>query len=196
LGTIETLKLFALAWLAAAAPLAALGEFRSPFLPPAGAQTGAAGPAEAYELAGASMTSEGTQICLFDTAKHHSRWMTVGKMEGGIQVVSYDSERDQAVVKFDGQAHTISLRKVKTGGGAAATFAPVALAGPVGTHQDGAEGAPPVVDPSTIGKSPEVVKQEREARMLVSDLLEISIAQRKAYEEARAKADKAAKKAQ
>ncbi len=163
-------------------------------MPPAGAGNGAANaPAEAFELAGASMTSEGTQICLYDTTKHNSRWLTVGKADAGIQVVSYDSERDQAVVKFDGTAHVISLRKVKTGGPAVATFTPPMV--PVaGTRQDGAEGAPPVVDPSTVGKSPEVVKQEREARMLVSDLLEISIAQRKAYEEARAKEDAQAKK--
>ena len=140
------------------------------------------------------MTSEGTQICLYDTAKHRSRWLSVGKLDEGIQVISYDSAHDQAVVKFDGQPHTISLRKVKTAGPGVAAFAPVNFGPPAGTRQDGAEGAPPVVDPSTIGKTPEVVKQEREARMLVSDLLEISIAQRKAYEEAKAKADAAAAK--
>jgi hypothetical protein len=180
--------------LAALAPWTAFGQVRSPFLPPGGAAPGAsAGPAEAYELAGASMTSEGTQICLYETAKHRSRWLAVGISEGGIQVVSYDSERDQAVVKFDGQPHVISLRKIKPNA-ALAAFTPPNPAATVGTRQNGAEGPPQVVDPSTVGKSPEVVKQEREARMLVSDLLEISIAQRKAYEEAQAKADAQAKK--
>ena len=174
---------FALALL----PAALLGQARSPFLPPDGAGAAGAigGPPQAYELAGASTTSEGTQICLYDTTKHRSRWFIVGKADGGISVESYDSKNDQAVVRFDGASHVISLRKVKTTAGQVATFT-----SPVGTHQDGAEGAAPVIDPSTVGKSPEVVKQEREARMLVSDLLEISIAQRKAYEEARAKAQK------
>jgi hypothetical protein len=173
--------------------LTVFGQARSPFLPPAGATAAgaSAGPAEPYELAGASMTSEGTQICLYETAKHRSRWLAVGKSQDGIQVVSYDSVRDQAVVKFDGQPHVISLRKIKPNAAALASFNP---ASSVGTRQNGAEGPPEVVDPSTVGKSPEVVKQEREARMLVSDLLEISIAQRKAYEEAQAKADAQAKK--
>lgn len=170
-------------------PAALLGQARSPFLPPGGAagQAVAGGPPQAYELAGASTSSEGTLICLYDTVHHHSRWFAVGKAEGGIDVESYDRNNDQAVVRFDGQEHVISLRKVKLVGNQVPTFA----AGPAaGTRQNGAEGAAPVVDPSTIGKAPEVVKQEREARMLVSDLLEISIAQRKAYEEARAKAEK------
>ena len=45
-----------------------------------------------------------------------------------------------------------------------------------------------MADPTIEGKAPEVVKQERDARMLVSDLLEIGMAQRKAYEEAQKKA--------
>lgn len=168
-------------------PLALLGQARSPFLPPGGAAGDAAagGPPQAYELAGASTTSEGTLICLYDTVHHHSRWFAVGKSEGGIEVESYDRRNDQAVVRFDGSAHVISLRKVKMLASQPATLTPTA-----GTRQNGAEGAAPVVDPSTVGKAPEVVKQEREARMLVSDLLEISIAQRKAYEEARAKEQK------
>ena len=170
-------------------PAALLGQARSPFLPPGGAagEAAAGGPPQAYELAGASSSSEGTLICLYDTVHHHSRWFTVGQAEGGIDVESYDRKNDQAVVRFDGQEHVISLRKVKLVANQVPTFASAPAAG---TRQNGAEGAPPVVDPSTIGKAPEVVKQEREARMLVSDLLEISIAQRKAYEEARAKADK------
>ena len=42
----------------------------------------------------------------------------------------------------------------------------------------------------------EIVKQEREARMLVSDLLEIGMQQRKAYEEAARKAAAAKQAAQ
>jgi hypothetical protein len=127
-------------------------------------------------------------ICLYDTVHHHSRWLAVGKAEGGIDVERYDSKNDQAVVRFDGSTHVISLRKVKMVANQVPTFAP--FTSTAGTRQNGAEAAAPVVDPSTVGKAPEVVKQEREARMLVSDLLEISIAQRKAYEEARAKEQK------
>lgn len=171
-----------------------MGQTRSPFLPPAGVagQSGENGPHEAYELAGASTSPEGTQICLFDTAQKRSRWLKVGGSEDGIQVVSYDESNDQAVVRFDGGTHVLALRKVKTGAGiqmgfnANPTFNAAAAAQPLAGTSQAANA--PIVDPSTIGKSPETIKQEREARMLVSDLLEISIAQRKAYEEAQKKA--------
>lgn len=186
------MKILAFALAAAALPL--MGQTaRSPFLPPAGVagQAGDAGQHDAYELAGASTSPEGTQICLFDTARKHSRWLKVGGSEDGIQVVSYDEANDQAVVRFDGSTHVLALRKVKTGSVQEA-FTPNLGMGQVGTAQPlaGTSQAAnaPIVDPSTIGKSPETIKQEREARMLVSDLLEISIAQRKAYEEAQKKA--------
>jgi hypothetical protein len=93
--------------------------------------------------------------------------------------LSYDQGRDQAVVKFDGGTHVLSLRKASTSASMpiAAVFTPM-QPGPA------TPAAKPIVDPSTLGKSPEVIKQEREARMLVSDLLEIGMEQRKAYEKA------------
>lgn len=109
----------------------------------------------------------------------------MGQNDGGIEVVSYDANNDQAVVRFDGQVHLLSLRHARMGPAGGPQL--VGAYPPPGTSLSANA---PVVDPSTVGKSPEVVKQEREARMLVSDLLEISIKQRKAYEEAQRKAAK------
>src|SRR5580658_3845192 len=58
----------------------------------------AAGPAEAYELAGA--TTEGSQVmvCIYERQKKHSEWIPVGGTSDGIRVVSYDAASDSAVL--------------------------------------------------------------------------------------------------
>ncbi len=158
---------------------------RSPFLPAADAGlAGQSASGETFELAGASETDLGIRVCLYDSANKRSRWLAVGDTTGDIQVVSYDVGSNQAIVKFDGRPHILSLRKAATSTMATAYFANNA-APTFGPNR-------PVVDLSTIGKSPEILKQEREARMLVSDLLDIGIQQRKAYEEAARKAKAAA----
>ncbi|MGH7997099.1 MAG: hypothetical protein ACREFX_12185 [Opitutaceae bacterium] len=156
---------------------------RSPFLPPDNpAGTGPEGPSEPYELAGASVSDQGEQVCVYDRVHRESRWLKVGGDSNGLQVVSYNPADDEAVVKFDGRIHVLALRKAPTATSAApmvAMSAPPPIAPRPGRT---------MVDPSTIGKSRAVIKQERDARMLVSDLLEIGIQQRKAYEAARKRA--------
>ncbi|HEY3756010.1 MAG TPA: hypothetical protein VGL42_07675 [Opitutaceae bacterium] len=163
---------------------------RSPFLPPNGtpAGRGSRGPAETYELAGASATDSGSAICLYNTTTKHSRWLSVGETDGDLQVLSYDPNSEQAVVRFDGRIHQMSLRATRTAS-AGPTFSPSTLAAvPAGSSLAANQ---PLFDPSTAGKTAEQIKQERDARMLVSDLLEISIRQRKAYEEAQKRANSA-----
>lgn len=163
---------------------------RSPFLPPnaSAAGPGTKGPGDTYELAGASATSSGSAICLYNTTTKHSRWLNVGETDGDLQVLSYDPNSEQAIVRFDGRIHQMSLRATRTSV-AGPTFAPSTLpAVPTGSSLAANQ---PLFDPSTAGKSAEQIKQERDARMLVSDLLEISIRQRKAYEEAQKRANAA-----
>jgi len=147
----------------------------SPFLPAAnsGSAAGGSRTPQAFELAGASITSHGTEVCIYDVQAKRSRWISVGSTSDQIQVV----------IRANGVQTSLELRKttVESLGpvGQAAAFAmPSAPALTVNP-------SPPAVLPF---KSPEVAKQEREARMLVSDLLEIGIQQRKAYEEAARKA--------
>jgi hypothetical protein len=90
-------------------------------------------------------------------------------------------DKDEAVVRVGSDLKTLTLRKPAGAHGGAmpglsAQPPPLPLVGPAG-------GALPQVAPLVTRE-----EKEREARMLVSDLLEIGMRQRKAYEEAQRKA--------
>lgn len=163
----------------------------SPFGPPASTAGGPAAAAQAYELAGSSVSDGLTSVCIFETGAKRSRWIPVGETVDGIKVVSYDPLRDIVVITAHGTRRELGLRKAVV----ASVSHPVApsplyqtLSGPrASPTADASSGGPPpqVVPPAAPG-TPE--HEATEARMLVSDLLEIGIQQRKAYEEARQKA--------
>src|ERR1035438_2767855 len=127
-------------------------------------------------------------VPLHERQAKRSQWIPVGGVCDGIHVISFDAAHDKAVVNVGGAFKELTLRK--------ATFAstgpaPVArAAAPVSAQ------AAPLVQPAFPGPvaSPapappaDAVTEQREARMLVSDLLEIGVQQRKAYQEARQKA--------
>lgn len=185
---------------------------KSPFMP---SGTTAAGPAAAasdtIEFAGVSTVGKRTDLIFHDRSAKKSRWVGVGETVEGILVVSYDARREEAVVKVNGEQKTLVLRKggrtvhapavapVATLPGAAGFAVPTPLSGaePFQTTQPAAIGtmnavqaqaAPPSSPPSGPPTPELVAKQESDARMLVSDLLEIGMAQRKAYEEAHRRA--------
>ena len=176
----------------------------SPFLP-AGSPTAAEAANEVLEFAGVSSMGKKTQIVIYDKSTKKSRWIGVGETVDGIAVLNYDSRLEQTVVRSNGVQKVLTLRK---GGGAAQTPAPVAAL-PVGFATPPAPApasvppaatlppppAPVASTPVAMPAKPEApptpetqARQETEARMLVSDLLEIGMAQRKAYEEAQRKA--------
>jgi hypothetical protein len=185
---------------------------KSPFMP---SGTAAASPAavanEAIEFAGVSSVGSRTDLIFHDKRAKKSRWVGVGETVEGISVVSYDSRREQAVVKINGEEKTLALRKggrtvhapaitqVATLPGAAGFAVPAHLPGaePFQTVQPTSTGsmtaaqaqaAPPMPPQSGPATPEQIAKQESDARMLVSDLLEIGMAQRKAYEEAHRRA--------
>ena len=167
------------AWAQPASPIS------SPFLPPAGAAaSGAQSSSGAYELTGTNTTSRGTQVCIFDAQAKRSHWIPVGGATGDIRVVSYDPAGDLAVISVHGSVLSLGMRRafVARPAGLATAPAIVPIAPPSVPRNTG-----PPVQP----QAPEIAKQEREARMLVSDLLEIGMQQRKAYEEAQKKAQQA-----
>ena len=180
-------------------------ELRGAGAPPAAAAN------ETIEFAGVSSIGKKTDLIFYDKTAKKSHWIAQGETKEGISVVNYDQQRESVVVKINGVEKTLALRK---GGGTANaprpvtplpggfnTPLPAALPVPVpaqipvppGVSAPGATGAeapsaqnqpaPPPGSPAEIQK-----KQETEARMLVSDLLEIGMAQRRAYEEAQRKA--------
>ncbi|QYM79892.1 hypothetical protein K0B96_04550 [Horticoccus luteus] len=145
----------------------------SPFLPPAGA-TLIAPPPETLQLSGVIASGESVLVNLTDSQTKRSLWIPVGKTVDDIEVLSCDLKTDTVVVRAKGQVKTLKLRTATiVTAPASAPLAPSVIA-------SGPDGAPaPLLTQA---------EQEREARMLVSDLLEIGLQQRKAYEEAQRKA--------
>ncbi len=174
----------------------------SPFLP-TGIPALAAGSGEAYELAGISTMGRQTSVNIYDKIGKKGLWIAVGETASGITVSKYDSARELVVIRVAGTEKILALRKAASSTARPGTMppppvaagfnipppptvVPVALA-PAPLTAAGASPAPaaPRPPPPVPGS---VAHQEQEARMLVSDLLEIGMAQRKAYEEAQKKA--------
>jgi hypothetical protein len=188
---------------------------KSPFQLRDGPAAPAVAANETIEFAGVSaIVGKKTDLIFYDKTAKKSHWIAQGETKEGIAVVKYDDVREEAVVKVNGVQKTLPLRKVATpvAGARAAVNAPgsfntptaLPLPAPVADQAPVSSGAPtlaptvasvpsaqPVAQPPPPppGSAAETqVKQETEARMLVSDLLEIGMAQRRAYEEAQRKA--------
>ena len=153
----------------------------SPFAP-SSVVGAAAAPAEAYQLAGASVQGSDTTVCIYAQQTKRSQWIPVGGESDGIHVISYDGARDTAIVMIAGSRREISMRKtVVSSVGQFAASRP---------FQPAEAPAAAVVPISSAAPEPadKLVQEQREARMLVSDLLEIGVQQRKAYQEAKQRA--------
>ncbi len=139
----------------------------SPFLA-AGADAAPVANSEGrYELVGMIATSKQTLVGLTDKTAHRSFWVPAGKTAEGVEVVSCDPKQDRAVIKVDGVVQALAMHASSPNGVASLPHAaPLAVPPP----------------PASTGVQ---AQQEQEARMLVSDLLEISQQQRKAYEQSK-----------
>jgi hypothetical protein len=154
----------------------------SPFAPNGTAVSGSRAPAEAYELTGSSVEGPDVTVCIYERQAKHSQWIPVGGDEDGVRVVSYDPQNDTAVVVIAGARKELAMRK-----------ATVAAVGPMAASRPVQSVYSPAAPTTPIASAPPVVtgtaaQEQREARMLVSDLLEIGIQQRKAYQEAKQRA--------
>lgn len=144
----------------------------SPFSPAEGAGgQGATAPVGDYELAGCTVQNGEVSICISEHKTKRSRWIPVGGDADGVRVVSYDEAREIAVVLVNGDRKELAMRK-----------AVVAAAPPVVQSPSSA----PIQVPTAATQA--AANEQKEARMLVSDLLEIGIQQRKAYQDAKKKA--------
>ena len=149
--------------------------------PPRSRRGQAGGPAESFELAGSSVQGSDVTVCIFERQKKHSVWIPVGGDVDGVHVISYDVGHETAVVTISGSRKELSMRKTviaSTNSGRAGR-APQMAAMPPGM-------APIAAAPEQPGTP--AVQDQKEARMLVSDLLEIGVQQRKAYQDAKLKA--------
>jgi hypothetical protein len=155
----------------------------SPFAPAGGGDaTQAKSAPEAFELAGSSVQGTDVAVCIFEREKKHSLWIPVGGDLNGVHVISFDAAHDTAVVTIGGARKELSMHRatvVSTNAPAGRTVAPAPNA-PVVPIASAAPDTP--ANPATAARD------QREARMLVSDLLEIGVQQRKAYQDAKQRA--------
>lgn len=137
-------------------------EEASPFSAPR--RSSPATPSDApLQFAGVVSSRQGTSVNILDRGSGHSHWIEIGKTAGGIEVISFDAKADAVTVRHGGQTHTLSLKGYAFGSP---------------TTDFTSLGVIPLGIPNP--KSPAAVAaQEREARMLVSDLLDMSWQQRK-----------------
>jgi hypothetical protein len=151
-------------------------------------QAGATAPAgvkmENIQFAGVSTVGSRTMINLYDKQQKRSFWLELGKSDGDLAVTKYDSAHDQITVRQRGTEKVLPLRPPSAVvNGSSSTPAAAGLA----AGSSGSTGAP-TPPPAPVSLPTTQARQEEEARMLVSDLLEIGMAQRKAYEEAQKRA--------
>jgi hypothetical protein len=139
-------------------------------------------PAEAYELAGSSVQGSAVSVCVFERQKKRSQWIPVGGDVDGIHVISFDLAHDTAVVTISGTRKELSMRRSVV----ASTNSSPAGRPPLAASTT-AEPVVPIAS-APFQPAPAAVQDQKEARMLVSDLLEIGVQQRKAYQDAKLKA--------
>ena len=165
----------------------------SPFLPPAGATASAkTAAASGYELVGMTEVGKNVLLSINRQSDKHSLWVAVGKTVGELTVVSYDPASESAVIRADNQTLTLTLRKGNVVAGPAVQ--PFAAPTPAPAFAPASPSAVPALSPVVVPTKPMTLQEEKEteARMLVTDLLEIGQQQRKAYEEAQRQAAKRA----
>jgi hypothetical protein len=161
----------------------------SPFAQAGTPATATAGNSDTLEFAGVSVLGQKTMINLYDRQAKSGFWVQEGQTASGVTVVKYDAKHDQVTVRRNGTERTLPLRPpgAVVNGPAAQ---PAVAAIPITTPPVG--GPAPATTPAMSAGDPNDPQvrahQEEEARMLVSDLLEIGMAQRKAYEEAQRRA--------
>ncbi|MEO7600206.1 MAG: hypothetical protein ABIV50_14825 [Opitutus sp.] len=158
----------------------------SPFLPAANAASPSKSANAAYELAGMSVAGKATLLSILRTSDKRSIWVAVGQTVGEVTAVSYDPKTDEATIRAKGKLLTLGMKKSAVVNGPAARVP----TGPMPVITLPANVKPPQAQPVAVAAPPVSVQEEKEteARMLVTDLLEIGQEQRRAYEEAQKQA--------
>ncbi len=142
----------------------------------ASAAVAPAPPADAVlEFSGLMKLGSTTMVCITTLADKRTRWIKVGESSDGITVPPQEAPTHSVTVRHAGREVTLPFKQP--------TYDASALAE---SYQLSALPAGPA---PMAGVAPAVAltneEKETEARMLVSDLLEIGMIQRKAYQEAK-----------
>ncbi|MEZ5275943.1 MAG: hypothetical protein R3F07_06160 [Opitutaceae bacterium] len=166
---LATVWVLAVSWSVTAQDLGA----DSPFLPPDAGQPAPAPVVPVTTLAnlefsGVMSFGRQTLISVHDLQSDKSVWITVGGEEEGIRVVNYDSETKEITVLSRGVTTRLKLRESQLANGK--------WIKPLPTLEQ------------EYGRPLTVEEEETEARMLVSDLLEIGMKERERQRELRKQA--------
>ena len=155
---------------------------QSPFIP-SGGPAKAASPAarnpdlEALQLSGISALGPEFRFNLVNVKTKKSFWIGLNRTVSGYTITSYEPQNSSVVVEHSGASRRIALRKASfiAQVPVAPMAAPLVPVEPFVPIPDSVEGVDEIKNPQT----PDEIKQaEYEARMLVSDLLQISMQER------------------
>jgi hypothetical protein len=124
-----------------------------------------------FQFTGLRLEADGTRVCIYAEKDQRSRWIAVGAIVDGIKVLSYNSEEQRAVISADGATRELALQHGVAG---AQTTGPIA-------NLPSSPAAAPTASPVPASAPATAASAQRDDRMLVSDLLELSIEQRQAY---------------
>lgn len=131
-------------------------------------------PAE-FEFTGFVNLGSTAMVCITSVQDQRSQWLKPGQSIRGMTLVEHDPESKQVVIRHRGRDIRLPLKERSFDASNLVRFQPSLQSGPV----------------RSAGLAEHVAltpkEKEVEARMLVSDLLEIGMIQRKAYEEAKKK---------
>jgi hypothetical protein len=132
---------------------------------------------EALQLSGISALGPEFRFNLINTNTKKSFWIGLNRTVSGYTITSYDPQDSSVVVEHSGASRRVALRKSSfiAQGPATPMAAPLVPVEPYVPIPESVEGVDEIRNPQT----PEEIKQaEYEARMLVSDLLQISMQER------------------
>lgn len=127
-----------------------------------------------FEFTGLVKMGSTPLVCVTELAEKRSHWIKVGQSYGGIAVREFDQASRSILIRHNGQSYHLKLVEPTFDPSKLAQYQPPAPSGPLPSA-----GVAPTVPLTNEEKA-------TDARMLVSDLLEIGMIQRKAYENAKA----------
>lgn len=167
--------------------------FDRPGAAPAQAANTGDGDLAALQLSGVSSLGGQRMFNFVDSRNNKSFWVPLNGSTDGFSVTAYDENNVAVTVTRGGQSRQVQLRQVQIAAPPAASAHPVTVQVP---PRPAGSPAPAVIRTADGGeivnpKTPqEIAQAEMEARMMVSDLLEISMQERarqKALREAQQK---------
>lgn len=144
------------------------------------------------ELVGIAVIDKQPRFGLRDVGTNRAYWMGLNEEQDGLTIVAYNSAQNTATVQGRGGSRMLVLKNETITSAAPAPMtpsvqAPAAPMQPRPTNVAASAPRPvPQPEPVPANLTPEQVKQrqaETEARMLVSDLMEISMQERARYAE-------------